>query len=112
MESLRNAKSGKPFVPEQDDYEFRTAPNSPSPDSSSPNGEHSLFNPDLYHVQNRDDFPILDPGYNSKKRRYIDGMKAKETRQVSHNIAESHLADCNEMNEVSCQDLMKLEVSN
>lgn len=111
MENLRNAKSGKPFVPEQDDYEFRTAPDSPSPDSPSPNGEHPP-NPDLYNAQNRDDFPVADPGYNSKKRRSIDSMKANETRDVSHNIVESHLTDCTEMNEVKFQDLMKLEVSN
>lgn len=39
-------------------------------------------------------------------------MKANETRDVSHSIVESHLTDYTEMNEVNCQDLMKLEVSN
>ena len=96
MKNFRNAKSGKPLVPEQDEDEFRTAPNSPSLD-----GEKPLFNPDLYNAQNRDHVPISDPACNSKKRRYIDNTEAPEPRKVSRNIAESHLADYSEMNEVS-----------
>lgn len=101
MEIFRNAKSGKPLITEQDEDEFMTAPNSPNL-----NGEHPLFSPDLYNAQNRDDIPIPDPAYNSKKRRYIDNMKASEPRKVSRNIAESHLADYSEMSEVSCHDVI------
>lgn len=97
MKNLKNAKSGTPLLLEQDEDEFRTAPNSPSP-----NGDTRLSNPDPYSSQKHDDVAIPDPGYNSKKRRYIDNMKAPEPRKVSRNVAESHLADYSEMNDVSC----------
>lgn len=90
MEIFRNAKSGKPLIAEQDEDEFMTAPNSP----------------DLHNAQNRDDIPIPDPAYNSKKRRYIDNMKTSEPRKVSRNTAESHLADYSEISEVSCHDVI------
>ena len=38
-------------------------------------------------------------------------MSSPELRKVSRNIAESHLADYNEINEVSCHHIMKLKVS-
>lgn len=96
MKNLKNAKSGTTLVLEQDEDEFKTAPNSPSLI-----GDNPLSNPDLYSSQNRDDVMIPDPGYNSRKRRYIDNMKAPEPRKVSRNVVESHLAYCSEMNDVS-----------
>ena len=38
-------------------------------------------------------------------------ISSPELRKVSRNIAESHLADYNEMNKVSCHHIMKLEAS-
>ena len=38
-------------------------------------------------------------------------MSSPELRKVSRNIAESHLADYNKINEVSCYHIMKLELS-
>lgn len=97
MKNLKNAKSGTPLLLEQDEDEFRTAPNSPTL-----NGDTPLSYPDLYSSQKRDDGTIPDPGCNSKKRRYIDNMKAPEPRKVSRNVAESHLADYSEMHDVGC----------
>lgn len=97
MKNLKNANSGTPLLLEKDEDEFRTAPNSPSL-----NGDIPLSTSDLYSFQKRDDGTIPDPGCNSKKRRYIDNMKAPEPRKVSRNVAESHLADYSEMNDVSC----------
>lgn len=97
MKNLKNAKSGTPLLLEQDEDEFRTAPNSPSL-----NGDTLFSNTDPYFSQKHGDVSIPDPGYNSKKRRYIDNMKAPEPRKVSRNVAESHLADYREMNYVSC----------
>lgn len=96
MKNLKNAKRGTPLLFEQEEDEFRTAPNSPSLD-----GETPLSNPDSSSSQKRDDVKIPDPAYNSKKRRYIDNMKAPEPRKVSRNIPESHLAGYSEMNDVS-----------
>lgn len=96
MKFLKNAKSGTHLLLEQDEDEFKTAPNSPSLAGDTP-----LSNPDLYSSQNRDDVTTLDPGYNSRKRRYIDNMKALEPRKVSRNVVESHLAYYSEMNDVS-----------
>lgn len=75
--------------------EFRTAPNSPSI-----NGDTPLSNPDLYLTQKSADIMIPDPACNSKKRRYIDNIKAPEPRKVSRNVAGSHLTDYSEMNDV------------
>lgn len=101
MEIFRNANRGKPLIAEQDEDEFRTAPNSPYL-----NEEHPIFSPDLYNAQNRDDIPIPGPAYNSKKRRYIDNMTASEPRKVTRNIAESHLTGYIEVSEVSCHDII------
>ena len=38
-------------------------------------------------------------------------MSSPELKKVSCNIAESHLADYNKMNKVSCHHIMKLEAS-
>ena len=38
-------------------------------------------------------------------------MSSPELRKVLRNIAESHLANYNEINEVSCHYIMKLEAS-
>ena len=38
-------------------------------------------------------------------------MSSPELRKVSHNIAESHLVDYNEINEVNCHHIMKLKAS-
>ena len=38
-------------------------------------------------------------------------MSSSELRKVSRNIAESHLADYHDINEVSCHYIMKLEAS-
>ena len=38
-------------------------------------------------------------------------MSSPELKKVSRNIAESHLADYNEMNKVSCHHMIKLEAS-
>lgn len=103
MEDLRNAKTSKPSLPEQDEDEFRTAPNSPSL-----NGETHLFNPDLCYVQKHNDVPNPDTACNGKKRRYIDNTKAPEPRKVSRNIVESHSIDYSEMDDVSCHDLRNL----
>lgn len=97
MKNLKNAKGETPLLFEQDEDEFRTAPNSPSLD-----GETPLSNPDPYSSQKRDDVKTPDPAFNSKKRRYIDNMKAPEPRKVSRNIPESHLAGYSEINDVSC----------
>lgn len=97
MKNLSNTKSGTPLLLEQDEDEFRTAPNSPSQ-----NGDTPLSNTDLYSSQKFDDLTIPYPGYNSRKRRYIDNMKSPEPRKVSRNLADSHLADYSEMNDVSC----------
>lgn len=97
MKDLKHAKSGTPLLLEQDEDEFRTAPNSPSQNAETP-----ISNPDLYSSQKHDDVKISEPAYNSKKRRYIENMKASEPRKISRNIAESYLADYSEMNDVSC----------
>lgn len=104
MKIFRNTKIRTPLAPQQDEDEFRTAPNSPSF-----NGENS-FIPDPCNAQNSDDVSLPDPAYNSKKRRYIDSMRAPEPRKASRNIVESHTADYIGVNEVrSCHDVMKLE---
>ena len=38
-------------------------------------------------------------------------MSLLELRKISRNIAESHLADYNKMNKVSCHHIMKFEAS-
>ena len=38
-------------------------------------------------------------------------MSSPELRKVSRNIAESYLAEYNEMNKVSCHHIIKLEAS-
>lgn len=97
MKNICNTKGGAPLLLEQDEDEFRTAPNSPSQ-----NGDTPPSNTDLYSSQKYDDLTSPDPVYNSRKRRYIDNMKSPEPRKVSRNLAEIHLADYSEMNDVSC----------
>lgn len=97
MKNLSDTKSGTPSLLEQDEDEFRTAPNSPSQ-----NGDTLLSNTDLYSSRKCDDLMIPDPCYHSRKRRYSDKTKSPEPRKVSRNLAESHLADYSEMNDVSC----------
>lgn len=90
MKNFRSAKSGKPLAPKQDKDKFRSALDLPFL-----NEESFLFNSDSYNAQYGDNVLIPDLANKSKKRRYINSIKANELRKVSRNIVESHLPSVN-----------------